>query len=416
MVNITGGNINKKIYDEYLFYYQSRLPKDAHRHAPVLANVSVFLSNPSLITQALAVLEQEVKFLWDFENSTRTADKQLKLNQSIQFCRFMNLLWPVPNEELISNKTNNLLSKVLLYREQKHGFNFDENLSQRPVPTFVGFVDKKEADKVLEKNQLWSEENKLSPLFFHGKETHRLQLNLIMIAVELGLLDIGGVSVVELKNILAKVKTQNDLPLWDSVIDTVAVGDNAKMNLRHPLILRKTPAIITDNMEHNSQYIYGMDPFYFHSYLMSIARKDYPYLAQCVTEKFCKSAFKLNQIENALGYKYGNDELRALGTNERDIMSTLERLAKAYNTNIHVITSEHILQYQQAKKEGKAFNEVTNSKKLEIRAGTIKSNGFTFKDTVGVVLFKKPYQGWQEYKKHKNSHSIMEASEKKRGI
>ncbi|WP_115705725.1 LirA/MavJ family T4SS effector [Legionella sainthelensi] len=402
MVNIAGGEKNNELYQEYLEFYRKKFPN----HAPILANISVFLSDASLVAKSLQNLEQEVKFLWDLENSNRNGLQPLDLRKPKQYCSFMDLLWPCPEEELTTNKTNNLLSKVLLYKEQKHGINLHETQTQRPVPSFIGFISEHEADEVLERNELWSEENKISPLFFHGKETHRLQFNLIISAVEQGILDIGELTIIELKTIFAKIKnSETNLPAWDLMIDTVAVGNNAKMRKDHPLLKRHIPTSITNAAEHNSPYIYVMDPFFFHSYLMTVASTNYPYLAQCIIEKFCKSAFKLNKIENSLGYENTSDgypNLEELPQSKRSVMHTLERQASTYNKAAkHIVNSEHILQYQQAKEKQEQGCDVNNPIKLPLRNGEAKSNGYVFRDTVGIVFYKKPYSGWQEYKKQR---------------
>ncbi|WP_128130905.1 hypothetical protein [Legionella sainthelensi] len=80
--------------------------------------------------------------MWDLENSNGNGLQPLELRKPKQYCSFMDLLWPSPDEGLTTNKTNNLLSKVLLYKEQKHGVNLNETQTQTPVPSFIGFISK----------------------------------------------------------------------------------------------------------------------------------------------------------------------------------------------------------------------------------------------------------------------------------
>ncbi|KTD60395.1 hypothetical protein Lsai_0145 [Legionella sainthelensi] len=167
--------------------------------------------------------------------------------------------------------------------------------------------------------------------------------------MEQGILDIGELTILELKTIFAKIKnSETNLPAWELMIDTVAVGNNAKMRNDHPLLKRHIPTSITNATEHNSPYIHAMDPYFFHSYLMTVACTNYPYLAQCIIEKFCKSAFKLNKIETSLGYENTSDgypNIEEIPQSKRSVMHTLERQTSTYNKVAkHIVNSEHILQ------------------------------------------------------------------------
>ncbi len=83
------------------------------------------------------------------------------------------------------------------------------------------------------------------------------------------------------------------------------------------------------------------DPYYFHSYLMTLSRAKTPCLSECVTQSFAKAAYKLQKIEASIGKKIENgppvflareriQTIRDLMPQELDMRSVLKRQEECF--------------------------------------------------------------------------------------
>lgn len=277
-------------------------------YATLFANLLFLLTNKATLDYLLSHLEADVRMLW--EGESKHSLSQLALHQPKKSIEFFGLTWPVPEPSLAENRSNHLLSRALLKTEQAHGMNLGD-LESAPVPTFVGFVSQAKANEVIQSHRLWNEESKLSALFYHGKMTHRIQCCLIMKAVELKLLDIGEMSIPQLISILTSIKMgQPQKLVWDLILDNIVCLRNImtyNIKLDPISALQKHFPPVNIGNEYQTRYLYACDPYFFHSYLMSASRIHTPYLSECVTQMFAKSAFAIQRLERKLGQKYAVD-------------------------------------------------------------------------------------------------------------
>ncbi len=72
------------------------------------------------------------------------------------------------------------------------------------MPTLFGYVSPDLVRDLVSKNQLWNDETKISGLLFHGKCIHRLQLNLLMKAINLKMLDVGTLTMPDLLKLFTR--------------------------------------------------------------------------------------------------------------------------------------------------------------------------------------------------------------------
>lgn len=310
-VHITPQKIDLEIYEEM----HTEFTNCANRigaydeYVTLFANILFLLTNKLLLDYLLKQLDADVKAMWEREVEYSSA--RLALHRPKKDVSHFGLLWPYPEPELAENHSNHLLSKVLLKTEQAHGMNLGD-LHSAPVPTFVGFVQPSQAKVIVDDRRIWNEEHKLSALFYHGKMTHRIQCYLIMKAVELKLLDLGDLTIPNLIELLTTIKIGNPPRLvWDLILDNVATVHNvipSNMGRDPVTALESRYAPVVNGREYGYPYLFGCDPYFLHSYLMTVSRVNTPYLSECVTQMFAKSAFAIQRLERKMGKKYDVDQ------------------------------------------------------------------------------------------------------------
>lgn len=302
-VNIELQESDKEVYREMLNAFTIAID-GKNEHAALFADILFLLTNKKVVDHLLQHLEADVKAMWAAESKNPSA--QLALHQPKKQVRYAGLLWPHPEPELAANRSNHLLSRVLLKTEQAHGINLGE-LQSAPVPTFIGLVDQYGAEEIVRNRQVWNEESKLSSLFYHGKMLHRTQLCLIMKAIDLKLLDLGDLTIPTLLEVMARVPIGTPLRLvWNILLDNIESIRNIKNIASDPFLSvleNQYPPVIYGN-EYKHPYLYGCDPYFLHSYLMTVSREKTPYLSECVTQMFAKSAFAIQRLERKIGKKY----------------------------------------------------------------------------------------------------------------
>lgn len=391
------------IYEEYLEIYSH--PTELPKYATLFANISFLLSSRRVVEHLLTSLENNVKGLWEQENKLRTIP--LTLNTPNTFVEHIGLSWPLPKAELTQNKTQHLLSRVLLAMENKHNINIQNEDTYSPIPTIVGVVTNDEIKKVIAKQQLWNEEPKLASLCFHGKMSHRIQFYLLMEACNQKILDLENLTIINLIDLLSNEKNGNNSTFWGVIVDALAVARNIPhLNILfkdspnpEPLTTRLKPSINTDN-QYSKDYVYAMDPYFLHSYLMTVAREKFPYLSECVTEIFCKSAFAAMNIENRIGYQIKLDrcwppslqpKLVEIPMDERTIEHSLARQAKCFrNFGVHVITPQDIVNDQDIR--NKSIGIIGGKPQKIFSPMLSETKKFTFFPTAGIVQYRQQLQ------------------------
>lgn len=349
-------------------------------HSLLFANISFLLAKKSVLDHLLSHLEADVKAIW--EDEKHKPDTTLSLHQPSEFIDLFGLRWPVPSSELASNHSHYLLSRVLLQQEQAHHLNLDDG-SGAPVPTFTGFINKEVAINIINNHQIWNEESKISGLFYHGKMTHRIHLYLVMKAMDLNLLDTGGLNIHDLLQIFTKVYTYYTTTLaWRLLFDNVLTEYN-KTDLPHefsdPIFAALSAQYPVNINEANTSqpYLYTCDPYFFHSYLMTHARELTPHLSECITQTFSKAALAIQRLERKEGklYYYGEstdltpalfkDRITVdLKPKQLKMKSVLKRQATFFaNVDWHRVSAKDIL----ADREEKGKNRRLNTQKS--RAG-----------------------------------------------
>lgn len=361
-----------RVYDEILKGYQQHMADETY--CVLFANINFMLINRVVLDFLLSHLEADVKRGW---NNTLT------VNQPSEYIECLGLSWPVPNAELSGNHSQHLLSKVLLKKEQTHGINLNEK-SCAPVPTLFGYVDDNLVQQLLNKNQLWNEDTTTSGLLFHGKNIHRTQLNLVMKAIELNLLQVGDLKMVHLLKIFTNTRTRYRLTLaWDLLFDNIHLQSYSQ----------STPQMVDDPVfnalsQHYShqikqgqpvgRYVYCCDPYYFHSYLMTHSRAKTPLLSECVTQSFAKTARTIQKIEAEIGKKVENGPpvflarerkqfLRNLSQEELSMKHVLKRQEEVF-----VLSGEHVVNEKSVKgylkQHGKTARVLASIGNIEYRS------------------------------------------------
>lgn len=300
----TFSEADKSIYANLYQEFKSKdLSDDDSR---LFANLTFLLTNKTMMDHLLKLLDTNVQQLWEAEKEK--PDTVLELHQPAKYLPFFGLRWPSPTKQLASNHSHHLLSRVLLHIEQRHGINAGD-LETAPVPTFLGVITPEDArDILVNKNKVWNDDPRMSGIFFHGKMMHRIQFCLLMLAMECGLLDTGTLSMPDIIAKLINTKVEAYSPFydiaWNFLIDfnisDVHFTEADRRNLS-PLA-EFFPAHITDNT-YNKPYLFGVDPYFLHSYLMTASRANTPYLSECVTQIYCKSAIAIQEFEKEKGIK-----------------------------------------------------------------------------------------------------------------
>jgi hypothetical protein len=167
----------------------------------------------------------------------------------------------------------------LTIEEHKHKINTGG------VPTLLGFLPNSLANELVEKHILWNEDPRIAPLFYHGKFTHRIQFYLIMKAVDLGYIKFNSEikSVVDILNVLINNKNSVGNTFWIILLDSVAVLRNYKhipsTPNPAPLTSRGIQPQLSLVNEYQNKYVFGMDPYFLHSYLLSHNVDQHPILS-----------------------------------------------------------------------------------------------------------------------------------------
>lgn len=343
------------------------------------ANILFLMTNKALIDYLLKFLDDDVKKLWD--ETRNYSSTKIELHTPENYASYAGLRWPLPTPELASNHSSNLLSRVLLRMEQRHGIN-TTNTASGPVPTFLGFIESYDADDVVKRNQLWNDDPRVGGLFYHGKMTHRIQWYLLMKAIDLGMLETDGMQVPEVIKLLLQKQIYTKTLPWDALVDESITNNNiVYMGMGHLRKLAENfPTTITANTD-DKHYIFGCDPNYFHSYLMTVSRAATPYLSECVTQLFCKSAMTIHRLEMARGLKPGSNDYQLKLhvnlpfqplTNDDDITmnGTLYRQALCYN-----VFSAHPVEYRQVlceQERTEKHKKIDASRSMSSRRGVVQ--------------------------------------------
>ncbi len=349
----------------------------------LFANISFLVSYRPLVDFLLGHLEAEVAARWREEQDDDRRCSTLVVHSPQEFVNHFGLMWPMPKAELAQNRSRHLLSRVLLETEQRHQINMI-NDSSAPVPTFIGYIVSADAEKILAKNQLWNEDPKMSPLFYHGKMTHRIQLYFIMKAVELKIMDLGGMTVSDLLQTMATshIPKYKETLAWNPLLDYVVttrniVSSQTRNSCQHMTALTHVYEPTIQSLPYESPYVYGCDPYFLHSYLMTASRSKTPHLSECITQIFCKSAFAIQAIEKRKGYAFhlpdyyirdtsmSTDNLVSLSTKDLTMEAVLKRQALTYSVGgNHAIKVHDILIEQAESRKLQRIDAKTSFKSL----------------------------------------------------
>lgn len=262
-INSADVDLYHSMYAEYL---SRGLGDDDSR---LFANILFLLTNKSMVDHLLKLLDAEVEQLWREEAGS--VGSVLTLHHPARYQTYFGLSWPVPTAKLAENHSHHLLSRVLLQTEQRNNINVTYARST-PVPTFLGVITHEDATQVLLKNKrLWNDDPRLSGIFFHGKMMHRIQFNMIMRAVDIGLLDVGTLTILDIIKKFVHTKVDAYSPFYDNPwnflldfnISDVHFTEQDRRNLA-PLSAYFPPTI--DANKYDKPYVFGCDPYFLHSY------------------------------------------------------------------------------------------------------------------------------------------------------
>lgn len=354
--------------DEFMFagfldeYKRQGLSED---DSLLFAKLTFLLTNKTVVDHLLKSLDEDIKQLWAEE--IQNPDVTLELHKPDEYLQLFGLSWPLPEEKLAGNHSHHLLSRVLLQMECRHGLNVDDSISS-PVPTFLGVITEEDAKEILNSKMVWNDDPRTSGIFFHGKMLHRIQFYLIMAAIDSGLLDLKGLSMSGLihKLINTKISAYEPSPYdlaWNFIIDfnisDINVDQEMRMRNLEPLREFFPPTI--NGCVYDKEYLFGCDPYFMHSYLMTASRVNTPYLSECVTQTYCRSAFAIKEMEREIGekeqyegyYKDQQTDRRKLTRHDLAMENVLRRQEQSYATyGVHAVKYDHVLERQ--KKTGKS--------------------------------------------------------------
>jgi hypothetical protein len=359
------------IFEQIHKNYKDRLASE--EYSLLFANITFILINKQILDYLLAHLEAEIKQSWE---------STLGIHEPQEYISCLGLTWPLPSELLANNHSRHLLSKTLLKNERKHGINLDDNKGA-PVPTLFGYVSPDLVAGLISKSQLWNDETRVTGLLFHGKQTHRIQLNLIMKAIELKILDVDQLKMPDLLKVFTTTRIRSRLTLaWDVLFDNINLDSYIKdePTVYDDPVQNAISQHYSRNISEGSdvgRYVYCADPYYFHSYLMTHSRVRAPHLSECVTQSFAKSAYAIQRIESEIGQKIENGPpaflvrervhtLRGLQPHELDMRSVLKRQEECF-----VRDGKHVVDEKTAKafdaKRGKLSRIINSIGNIEYR-------------------------------------------------
>lgn len=343
--------LDKKIYEDFLEIYQDEhVPFET---AVVFANISFLLSSKQLLDYLLKNFEEDLKQIAN--------KKSLSINPRREYSQvsYLGLAWPLPEEQMdqLPNDTQHIVNETLSMEEIHHEINSGK------VPTFLGFLPQPEANEFVKNHILWNEDPRIAPLFYHGKFTHRIQFHLIMKAVDLGFIDFGSEikSTADILDALIDTRNNKGRPFWNIILDTITVA----RNFQHisagpnpaPLTTRGFKPQLSPADKYQDDYVFGMDPYFLHSYILSQNVNQHPILSECLTRVFCKTALEIQQIEKKLGYQiYINrtwppsEEPELVPIADDSISGMMSRIEKVFYLNgAHVVTAADVVSHRESK-------------------------------------------------------------------
>lgn len=154
-----------------------------------------------------------------------------------------------PPENYVPKRKNNLFNEVLLKKEQAYGYH-----TEGQVAKLIGFVDNEDADGLVAKGYIFTENTQVTRIIQHGSMSHRIQFYAICRAIEKNTLDVSygdgqKLTPLQLLQLLVKCKCKigiSDVNLWaltiDNIIEHINISDtynpeNYQYSCRSPFIL-----------------------------------------------------------------------------------------------------------------------------------------------------------------------------------
>lgn len=168
---------------------------DQPEHLPSCEKLDSYLNeNYQAIAELLQNIPLCMRLLHDLEKQLAEKYQEAGVNLSVYHSSaehyvFLNHPWPILDNIEKHVSTRNILNKILLRTEHKHGINLHEDAPA----IFAGFVADDIAKQHIKNGELFVEYNYIGNLL-HGKYTHRLQWYIVFTAIEKGLIKINASS------------------------------------------------------------------------------------------------------------------------------------------------------------------------------------------------------------------------------
>lgn len=327
----------------------------------LLARMAAFMSVPSTFNVAILSLEKKLENKFsEFTSQQKKMPNPTDFLKHVTRYTFMNLPWLLITDKTKLASFHQVLHETLLEEERNHDVNIEN-----PPAKFTGFINPPDVAAYIKTNRNWREEMRISPLLFHGKDTHRIQLFALMMAADAGLFDIGNhsfkskrfVNLLKLLTCQCKLTPSYIKTIWDIVIDRIYAGLNIAenkgvfsypvANLYHATFKNDTYVSIPNANSIDTGFF--MDPYYTHSYLMTRI-EEFSYLAACLTSQFSKAVHTMNELENALPFQMDLEGRLAPKTGPIHIKQTLILQAKHYkNSGYSAVTAQQMRLFYQSK-------------------------------------------------------------------
>lgn len=265
-------------------------------HLPFLTNIAFLLAFRPAIDVLLKELDDKIYTTFIEENNNEPLTS-LKTNITSQH---IDLSWPFPTEETVSTKSAHLLSRVLLEQEQAFNINLPDSVNDT-IPTLVGLASDDHAANLLKNGKLWNDEPIVPPIFFHGKMTHRIQINLLLAALKKGWIDLDTTDGCLILRKLATIPVPNfyNAPAWTLLLDSISNNSDAG-NYKYPSALNNYSSFISQST-YSHRYLFTNNPYFFHSYLLTTSSSNTPNLTALLQKTFCHSAYRIQSIEYFIG-------------------------------------------------------------------------------------------------------------------
>lgn len=245
--------------------------------------ILVVFRNPELVFRCLGGLEE------DLSNELRENNVVLEKKQPQYLVTgpgyYVPGVWP---EDYVPSVKNKLLEKVLLKREQATGLNV------AGVGVFDGLVAGKEVGKFMRFGNMFKENVREGIFLLHGKNSHRLALEIIREAVRLGFVDSRGIDDGEVFRLLSGTffsqGISGDFPAWVLAFDMVS--DTS-------LVCRGG-----DVFDDESYSFSACSPFVLNSLLLCFAQDELPnlnsYLLDAHYKYFAQRIAEVEKIESGI--------------------------------------------------------------------------------------------------------------------